>query len=622
MAVAPVPPHVLLLAALLGAIPPAPPAHPRTPPPLPRVVANDNRVPAGHLANGELRLRLVARPATWYPEADDGPHADVIALADEDGAPSIPAPLIRVPEGTVINATIRNALADSVLYLHGLSTRPAERDDSIAIPPGESRSVRFAAGAPGTYFYYATAGNRDYSTRRHERELMGGAFIVDAPGERTDDRVFVMNIWGDSADATHYHQALAINGRSWPHTERITATVGDTLRWRVVNATARNHPLHLHGFYFQVESRGTMLRDTLYAPGARRSVVTEDVSLATTMRMSWTPDRPGNWLFHCHLTFHVIPFARLDGHEEETHSDNPMHHMAGLVLGIQVRPRPGEVARAPAAERALTLYVNEAPRRHRAPRALGFVLQEGTAPPAPDSVLIPGSVLVLHRGEPTDITVVNRLRESTAIHWHGIELESFSDGVAGWSGADAAMAPAVAPGGRFTAHLILPRSGTFMYHTHLSDLEQITSGLYGAIVVLDPGQSLDPRTDHVLVTGWDGPVVFPTANMVVNGDSVGPPIAAAVGERHRFRFVNIGPANRLVYEIRRAGDRASWRPLAKDGADLPAAMAVEGPAARRLAVGETFDAEFRPGEPGDYELVAHLPAPGSPLVYRQAIRVH
>ena len=50
----------------------------------------------------------------------------------------------------------------------------------------------------------------------------------------------------------------------------------------------------------------------------------------------------------------------------------------------------------------------------------GFVLQRGPTPPRPDSVEISGSVLVLTRGEPTDIMVRNRLREPAIIHWHGI----------------------------------------------------------------------------------------------------------------------------------------------------------------------------------------------------------
>ena len=50
--------------------------------------------------------------------------------------------------------------------------------------------------------------------------------------------------------------ALAINGRSFPHGELIEPMVGDTLRWRWINASDRNHPMHLHGFYFRVDAKG------------------------------------------------------------------------------------------------------------------------------------------------------------------------------------------------------------------------------------------------------------------------------------------------------------------------------------------------------------------------------
>ena len=39
------------------------------------------------------------------------------------------------------------------------------------------------------------------------------------------------------------------------------------------------------------------------------------------------------------------------------------------------------------------------------------------------------------RGEPVDITLVNNLNEATSMHWHGLELDSYYDGVtagAGW----------------------------------------------------------------------------------------------------------------------------------------------------------------------------------------------
>ena len=577
--------------------------------PIAVVRANDNRKPAGHLENGVLKIHLVLGMARWYPESPDGPFVDAPAFSEEGGTPTIPAPLIRVPTGTTIEATVRNTLTDSTIYLRGLQTRPAKSLDSIPVRPGETRTIRFAAGAPGTYFYLATPGIWDYD-KYGEREETGGALVVDPPGRVAPDRIFVLNIWGDPKDSIVYPNALGINGKSWPYTERISTTVGDTLRWRVINATARNHPMHLHGFYFRVDARGDGMSDSVFAPGARRLVVTEDMGAGHSMYMVWSPDRPGNWLFHCHISFHVVPGdAQLSGtmpNSHALHSGDIREHMAGLVLGINVRPPPNWTSPSRENARKLRLYVDEGRRRRLAPRALGFVLQEGDTPPAPDSVLIPGSVIVLTRNQPTDITVINRLRETTAIHWHGVELESYSDGVAGWSGAATHLAPMIAPGDSFVAHLTLPRAGTFMYHTHLNDIEQLTSGLYGAIVVLEPGQRFDPKTDHVFVAGWDGNLTE-KPSIVINGDTAAAPIELAAGVPHRFRFINIGPAQRLVFAIRQDTTVIKWRRLAKDGADLPPAMAITSPSTRRLGVGEMFDAEFLPPSSGEYRLTIGMP---------------
>src|SRR5438874_2410600 len=98
---------------------------------LPIAQANDNRAPAGVLRDGVLTVRLVVGMARWYPDAADGQYVDVPAIAEEGKPPQIPAPLIRVPAGTVIHATIRNALTDSTIYIRGLTTRPAKALDSI-----------------------------------------------------------------------------------------------------------------------------------------------------------------------------------------------------------------------------------------------------------------------------------------------------------------------------------------------------------------------------------------------------------------------------------------------------------------------------------------------------------
>lgn len=589
---------------------------------LPVVRANDNRAAAGTLHNGVLTVRLVAMNARWFPEVDNGASADVVAFAEEGKAPQIPAPLLRVPVGTTIEATIRNAVRDSVLWVHWLDTKPSAKRDSVPILPGATRLVRFTAGSAGTYMYRGSVGYTASRAGFNEREQLAGAFVVDAPGVAAPDRVFVINIWSQDGDTTLKvpdREALAINGKSWPYTEPLTATTGDTLRWRVINGSRRTHPMHLHGFYFRVDARGSSTRDTLYPADQRRLAVTEDMIPFSTMAMAWVPDRPGNWLFHCHLTFHVSPGARLAPVEHQMHSTDPRQHMAGLVMGIAVRPAAGYREAPRVGVRQLNLFVDEGKPSRYAARALSFVQQHGTTPPAADSVEIPGTTLVLTRGEPTDIRVTNRIGEAASIHWHGIELESFSDGVAGWSGTQKHVAPAIAPGGTFTAHLTLPRAGTFMYHTHMNDIEQVTSGLYGAIVVLEPGKRFDPEVDHLYIAGWDGDGIRRKAlPMVVNFDSIGPARTYNASVIHRFRFVNIGPATPLVFELKRDSVVAEWIPFAKDGADMPAQQASVGPASRFLDVGETFDAMFTP-RPGDYTFVAHLPGKKGPIVFRQQL---
>jgi FtsP/CotA-like multicopper oxidase with cupredoxin domain len=572
----------------------------REPRALPVVVPNDNRASAGRLDGDTLRLSLAVTMARWYPGSQTGSWAAVSAFAEEGQAPRIPGPLVRVPEGTVIDVTLRNALPDSTILVGGLGTHPLPADSLIALAPGATARLRFAAGTPGTYFYFARIGKQSDLV---ERETAAGAFVVDPIGGSPPDRIFVINIWGDPVDSTTYREALAINGKSFPFTERIGATVGDSVRWRWINASVRPHPMHLHGFYFRVDALGDAGRWAAVAPDRRRLVVTEHMLPFTTMDVAWRPHRDGHWLFHCHLGFHVLPESQLDPPPEGSHphfSPDFERHMAGLVLAVVVRAPPGW-AEAPApVRRRMHLYAQEGRARGRAPRALSYVLSEDGHPPAPDSVLVPGRPLVLTRGETAEITVINRMREPTAVHWHGLELESYSDGMAGWSGSGTSVAPPVMPGDSFTARLVLERAGTFMYHAHLNDLEQLTSGLYGALLVLEPGEKFDPATDHVFVLGWDGDLNPP--RFLLNGDSTPPAAEVRRGVTHRLRLVNIGMAGLLRLSLMRDSTLQAWRPRARDGADLPASLMVSGPATDLLSVGQTADFLWDPPGPGSYLL--------------------
>jgi len=86
------------------------------------VVVNDNRTPAGEAHEGVLRLHLRASRGAWRPEGETGRVLAVEAFGETGKPLQVPAPLIRVQQGTVIAGTIHNGL-DSTLRVHGLCTR-------------------------------------------------------------------------------------------------------------------------------------------------------------------------------------------------------------------------------------------------------------------------------------------------------------------------------------------------------------------------------------------------------------------------------------------------------------------------------------------------------------------
>ena len=201
---------------------------------------------------------------------------------------------------------------------------------------------------------------------------------------------------------------------------------------------------------------------------------------------------------------------------------------------------------------------------------------------------------------------MNRLPEPLTVHWHGIELESYFDGVAGVSGTGDRLMPAIASGESFVAQMTPPRAGTFIYHTHFDDIKQLSSGLYGPLIVLPPGEKFDPATDRVLVISRAGPGETP---IWLNG-SRSPEIGTFIaGQKYRLRIINIVPENPPVdIGLQIAGMAATWRPIAKDGAELPAGQRELCPAQLTIGVGETYDFEFRPERAGELALEVVRPA--------------
>lgn len=589
---------------------------------VPPIAANDNRTAAGTLEKGALTLQLEVREGQWCPGPLDGPPIspqipvaiETAAFGEAGHGLQTPGPLIRVPPGTELHISVHNLLRKTI-FVHGLNGHPDTGATVMEVPPDETKRANFSAGEPGTYLYWASTGPARNTLARNRADVpLSGAFIVSAPGAANSDRVFVLGEWAKNEMTQGLQLVLTFNGKTWPYTERLQATLGRAERWRMLNATTGPHPLHLHGFYFQVEGVGDGEHEQYYVPAQVRMVNTEVAPSGGTFDLTWTPDRIGSWLFHCHfmehMTVHLMPEDFGPSGPPPTtpahsamHGDNGMG-MAGLVLGITITAPGGTSpeksdASAPVGARR-HLFVRERPVSAYSPAGPGFYLEGISKEVGPV-----GPPLILTEGVRTEITITNQLKEATAIHWHGMEIDSYYDGVPGWDGTAQHRAPPIKPGESFDAYITPRRAGTFIYHTHWHDERQLTGGLYGPLLVLPPGKAYDPATDKIFLLGRSGPSDSHDP-LVLNGVPQPGVMVLLAGKTYRFRLINITPndgAQVSIAALPLASDRlAMWRAIAKDGADLPQQQATVSDARTRLFVGETRDYEFAEKSPGKFVL--------------------
>lgn len=507
-----------------------------------------------------------------------------------------------MPQGTQIHATIHNTLPLPA-KIYGLHRHPGDAKRGLRLGPGETRELQFLAGEPGTYLYWATTSDKTLVELREDGETMlSGAFVVDALRTKPDDRIFVLGIW--LKDLAHLSREISsINGKSWPYTEHLTYKLGETTHWRVINPTQSDHAMHLHGFFFTVDGEGDGERYETYREEQRPQAVTEHVESGHVFEMTWTAGRAGNWLFHCHMLTHMLPtnaFAPNEVSAADSSAHDRSMGMAGLVIGITVPPVaiPALSAAATRAARKLQLVISDNPGKIP---LYELEVNDPMTPAAPDkkkSASLLGPPIVLNRGEVTEIEVQNHSSDPTVIHWHGLELENYYDGVAGWTGSGQQTTPAIAPGTSFIARMTPTRAGTFIYHTHWHNSAQLLNGLYGPLIVLEPGQKYDPEYDRTFVfsTGRYGP--FPLL-LLVNGDPQPDPVELHTGTSYRLRFINITVAQaELRVRLTNKGVPAQWKVIAKDGADLPSAQLRISTADMGVSVGETYDVEYRPETAG------------------------
>ena len=190
----------ILLGMVLGvAQAPLVPPLPRLP--LPRAAANairasvhSNHVAAGTRVGGTLTIALDVVESAWKPEGEDDPEVPVLAFAEHGKAPTVPGPLIRVPQGTEIHITLANRV-DSTIIIRGLRPGVSDASDTLTIAAGQTRELRYRLDKPGSYFYWGAFDGTTLVDRLWKDSQLNGALIVDPPGGSPPDHVFLISEW-------------------------------------------------------------------------------------------------------------------------------------------------------------------------------------------------------------------------------------------------------------------------------------------------------------------------------------------------------------------------------------------------------------------------------------------
>jgi FtsP/CotA-like multicopper oxidase with cupredoxin domain len=212
---------------------------------------------------------------------------------------------------------------------------------------------------------------------------------------------------------------------------------------------------------------------------------------------------------------------------------------------------------------------------------------------------VPGPMIRVMSGDHLRITIHNHFPESTAIHWHGLEVPMDQDGVPG-VGQDA-----IQPGQTFTYDFTVHDEdvGTHWYHSHDHDETQVGGGLYGAFIV-DPHPGtpaaqtvIKADVDYTLFVGMLGNYYVMNGKSFPNTD----PIKVKHGQTVHVRMIGADTMN--IHPMHLHGHTVTI--VAEDGHLLPQPIQKD---TISLAPGETYDFTFEAwAAPGSiYPLHCHI----------------
>ena len=240
-----------------------------------------------------------------------------------------PGPTIEAVEGDKVRIFVTNRLPESTsVHWHG-QILPCGMDGvggltQPHIPVGKTFVYEFQLQKSGTFMYHP------HSDEMVQMAMgMMGFFVVHPrdPSLHRVDRDFVFLLQSFDIDPGTYVPKVAtmvdfnlwcINSRTWPGLDPLVVRKNDRVRVRVGNLTMTNHPIHMHGYDFEVTcTDGGWVR-----PEARWPEVTIDIPVGAMRAYEFHAVHEGDWALHCHKAHHTM---------------GPMGHDVRTMIGVDQR---------------------------------------------------------------------------------------------------------------------------------------------------------------------------------------------------------------------------------------------------------------------------------------------
>ena len=256
--------------------------------------------------NGVKEFHLVAEPVER--EMAEGMTAYLWGYNGQS-----PGPTIEAVEGDRVRIFVTNKLPEhTTVHWHGMIV-PSGMDgvgglSQPHIPVGKTFVYEFDLVKSGTFMYHP------HSDEMVQMAMgMMGFFVVhpkDPKFMRVDrDFVFLLSAY-DIDPGTYVPKIMTMtdfnlwtwNSRVFPGIDPLVVSKNDRVRVRVGNLTMTNHPIHMHGYDFEVTcTDGGWVR-----PEARWPEVSIDIPVGAMRAYEFDAKYVGDWAIHCHKSHHTM----------------------------------------------------------------------------------------------------------------------------------------------------------------------------------------------------------------------------------------------------------------------------------------------------------------------------